>query len=386
MDNALRQLITISNTVGKDSRLVQGVGGNTSVKTNDDKYMYIKASGTALKDMNNRRGWRRLRTQVVRDIFKDKSLSGLAVDKREREMVNRLLSACDDEQGRGVRPSVESTLHVVLGKCVIHLHALAALAYGCAKNGKEQIDEIFSDQKYPPLWVRYTDPGFSLGRKVCRLVRGYEKEFGAKPSIMFLQNHGLIISTDEPDEALKLLKKVISRCNAHLKPLAKTVVKKASPIEVKNVKLNIKKALLEISGRQVTVRHFAEPVVLGFSERKDAEQLLKAPALTPDEMGFVKSPAIWLDKYDYKTISVKVAFALRKTQNSPVAFLAEGLGLFIAAEPKLTNIIKNLVAGSLFIRANAKELGGITALDRRQRQFIKNWESETFRINKAQNE
>ena len=28
-----------------------GGGGNTSVKTEDGRYMYIKASGTALKDM-----------------------------------------------------------------------------------------------------------------------------------------------------------------------------------------------------------------------------------------------------------------------------------------------------------------------------------------------
>jgi len=60
-DKALSGLIKISNAVGRDSALIQGGGGNTSVKTRDGKYMYIKASGTALKDMNERSGWRRLR-------------------------------------------------------------------------------------------------------------------------------------------------------------------------------------------------------------------------------------------------------------------------------------------------------------------------------------
>jgi len=63
MDKPLADLIRISNAVGKDKALVQGGGGNASVKTADGKYMYIKASGTALKDMNARQGWRRMRLE-----------------------------------------------------------------------------------------------------------------------------------------------------------------------------------------------------------------------------------------------------------------------------------------------------------------------------------
>ena len=52
MNEALKELIRISNKVGSDASLVQGGGGNTSAKTADGKHMYIKASGSALKDMN----------------------------------------------------------------------------------------------------------------------------------------------------------------------------------------------------------------------------------------------------------------------------------------------------------------------------------------------
>ena len=52
MDKALTDLIRISNVTGRDSSLVAGGGGNTSVKTDDGKFMFIKASGTALKDMD----------------------------------------------------------------------------------------------------------------------------------------------------------------------------------------------------------------------------------------------------------------------------------------------------------------------------------------------
>ncbi len=125
MDKALADLIRISLTTGKDSTLVQGGGGNTSVKSADGEYMYIKASGTALKDMNEKEGWRRIRLDAVLSVIRDKQLAKLDAGTREPEVVDRLLLACDDDVKTGARPSVESHLHAFLDKCVIHLHPIA---------------------------------------------------------------------------------------------------------------------------------------------------------------------------------------------------------------------------------------------------------------------
>ena len=92
MNQALAELIRISNETGEDPTLVQGGGGNTSVKTADGKYMYIKASGTALKDMNQKQGWRRMRLEPVLAILKDKSLPKLDASVREPKVVNMLLA------------------------------------------------------------------------------------------------------------------------------------------------------------------------------------------------------------------------------------------------------------------------------------------------------
>ena len=101
MDKALAELIKVSNITGKDKRLVQGGGGNTSVKTADGKYMYIKASGTALRDMDAKRGWRRLKLKEVLDVIDDKKLSKMHAAKREAEIVRRLEQACDDNINSG---------------------------------------------------------------------------------------------------------------------------------------------------------------------------------------------------------------------------------------------------------------------------------------------
>ena len=165
-DKALADLIRISNLVGKDPALVQGGGGNTSVKTADGKYMYIKASGTALKDMNATQGWRRIHLDSVLAIIKDKSITKLQAQTREVEVVNRLLLACDDNVTGGARPSVEAHLHGLLDKCVIHLHPSVVSAYLNAKDGKARLEKLFRGEKTQPLWVPYVDPGFTLARTI----------------------------------------------------------------------------------------------------------------------------------------------------------------------------------------------------------------------------
>ncbi|NQT03318.1 MAG: class II aldolase/adducin family protein, partial [Planctomycetes bacterium] len=104
MNKALAELIRVSNETGGDPTLVQGGGGNTSVKTADGKYMYIKASGTALKDMDAKNGWRRMDVKSVMSVIDDRSLAKLPAQARETEVVNQLLLACDDDVADGPRP------------------------------------------------------------------------------------------------------------------------------------------------------------------------------------------------------------------------------------------------------------------------------------------
>ncbi|MCK4752064.1 MAG: class II aldolase/adducin family protein [Planctomycetes bacterium] len=383
MNKNLKQLIQISNLVGNDPSLVRGVGGNTSVKTDDGKYMFIKASGTSLKDMAARKGWRRLRTEKVQAILGDKSLVEMEINKREFEIVNRLRLACDDNVTDSSRPSVESPLHVVLYKYVIHIHALSVLAYACSKKGKEKIINLLKDEKTPPLWIPYANPGYCLGMEVSRTVRSFEKRFGCKPAIMIIQKHGLLVTADSQKEVLRLVRKVIARCNCGLKSLKTTAIKKPKPEDIKNLRRTIKKALLEVAGQTTMVSHFVDKTVSDFLIRTDAEKLLKAPMLTTDESCLVHNPIIWLEKFDYKTIANKINSTVTKFQKPPIAFLVKDVGLFIAASKKTTPVLRDIVIGSLFVRGNAQNVGGINPLNKKQRDFIVNWEAQTLRVKVA---
>ena len=378
MDGTLTELIKISNTVGKDTSLVQGGGGNTSVKTKDGGYMYIKASGTALRDMNRQKGWRRLRLDSVRTIIKDKSIAQLDVYSRETEVVNRLLLACDDNV-TGARPSVESHLHSFLGKCVIHLHPNAVGAYVNAKNGKARLERLFKAEKLPFLWVPYTDPGFMLAKRLLRLVSEYEKQFGRKPAILFLEKHGLLISADSADRALQLVRKVINRCSSRLKQLKAAKSKPANKKIVTEAKLCIRKAFFEATGRRTTISYFYNETIAAFCRQKDAQKMLSSAVLTPDELLYANGPAMWVDKCDAGKIAAKLAKQIETGKKHSVAFLVKGTGLFIAAKEKFVPTVRDVVLSSFFIRTNAFRMGGILSLNKRQQDFINKWESDVFR-------
>ncbi len=379
MNKALADIIRISNGTGKDSALVQAGGGNTSVKTDDGKYMYIKASGTALKDMNEQTGWRRLRLDSVLSIIKDKSMAQLDTYTRETEVVNRLLLACDDDVSAEARPSVEAHLHAFLDRCVIHLHPVAVLAYACAKNGRTELEKLFKDEKLPPLWVPYTDPGFTLAKKITLLIDDYQKQFGKKPAILFLEKHGLLISANSTKAALLLLRRVINRCSNKLKQLKAAETKSPGQKIINNMKLCIRRGFFEATGEHAIISHFYDDAIVAFWRQKNAQKMLSSAALTPDELVYANGPAMWVKVCNSKKIKARLTRDIENGRKPSLAFLVKGLGLFVVGPKKIALGVRDIVESSFFIRTNALRLGGIHSLNKSEQDFISKWEAEAFR-------
>jgi NAD(P)-dependent dehydrogenase (short-subunit alcohol dehydrogenase family)/rhamnose utilization protein RhaD (predicted bifunctional aldolase and dehydrogenase) len=379
MDQALADLIAISRRVGVDTSLVQGGGGNTSVKTADGKYMYIKASGTAIKGISQDRGWRRLRVASVCAIVQDGSLVGLDDTNRENEIANRLRLCCEDEVAGDARPSVEAHLHASLGRCVVHLHPVAVGAYVCAKNGRAALEKLFASEKLPPLWVPAADPGYMLAVTVCRLVSEYTLRHGKAPWALFLEKHGLFVTADSADEVLRRVRKVIGACVAGL-PKAKPVKEKQPKREeVVATGLAIRRAIWEATGAHQCVRRFSDESVAAFLARPDAKQLAAAPSMTPDELVYANGSPLWVEKPDPAAIRARLARLLAKGEKPAASFLLKDLGLIVSGNAGALESIKEVVTAALQVRGFTAGFGGVNALSKRQRDFILNWEAESFR-------
>jgi len=379
-DRALVDLIRISNLVGKDPALVQGGGGNTSAKSADGKYMYIKASGTALKDMNKTQGWRRMNLDSVLTIIQDRSIMKLPTQTREVEVVNRLLLACDDNVTSGARPSVEAHLHGLLDTYVIHLHPSAVSAYLNAKEGRARLEKLFRDEKTPPLWVPYVDPGFTLARTIGKLVAGYRRQFHRMPRILFLDKHGLFVTAPTAGAALRLVNRVIERCAEPLRSPAVARTRPPEEAQIREAKLCVRRACFEALGTYSPVTYVQDEFAADFERRDDAKKLLSSGALTPDELVYSNGPAMWVDRCDVKAVAKRLAAQVAEGRKPSVAFLVKNVGLFIAGTGKIAQTVKDIVDYSLFIRANAQRMGGLRTLTRAEQKFINEWESEAFRM------
>jgi NAD(P)-dependent dehydrogenase (short-subunit alcohol dehydrogenase family)/rhamnose utilization protein RhaD (predicted bifunctional aldolase and dehydrogenase) len=377
--------------VGGDSALVQAGGGNTSVKSADGKFIYIKASGTALKEMSEAAGWRRLRMREVKAILTEPALRALSAGEREAEVARRLLGCCQDECTSDARPSVESHLHAALGRCVVHLHPTAVCAYVCAKAGRAELARLFRKLDPPALWVPYADPGYMLARSVERLTEAYAARQGRPPAVLFLEKHGLLVTGETRAEVLRLVREVISACERGLPAgrgpgrgvreprVTDAGLTKPAPDRVAPARMAVRRALWQATGSRFAVRQFLAPDIAAFLARRDAQRLVSLPPLTPDELACAQGPPVWVERWEAEAIGRAVARRAARGEQAPLSFVGKGVGLVVAGTDRSIPAIRDLIAASLLVRAQAAGFGGANPLTPRQRRFIAEWEGESFR-------
>ncbi len=370
MNPALIELIKISKTVGNGRGLTQGGSGNTSVKTDDGKFMFIKASGTAIGDMSVKKGWRRMNLGKVRGIIEDKKLSKLSIKKREAQTAGRLLAACDDKTKGNCRPSIESNLHAFLDKCVIHLHPTAVGAFVNSKNGKGELQKLFAREKFPPLWVPYANPGYGLAKKLLGLCSRYEKKYGRLPGVVFLQKHGLLISAATEREAIQLVSKTITRCKKKVSMPVVKKIKRPDAKTVKRIKVIIREAFSRSMGKNGQVYFYDNKRISAFANYAGTKRLLRSGPLDPGEIIYCNGPAVWVEEARQDKISDILKKQIKKRGRFPVAFLVKKAGLFVIGSVKSASIAQEVVSSSLFVRYNAQKFGGITALTKAEQDFI----------------
>ena len=118
--------------------------------------------------------------------------------------------------------------------------------------------------------------------------------------------------------------------------------------------------------------------------------------LTPDELVYANGPAMWIEmpkskksfsktilESKSKSITARLEQQVKKGKKPYVAFLVKDVGLFVCGTEKIAPTVRDIVLYSIFIRANAYRMGGILTLNKRQEDFINNWESEAFRMKLA---
>lgn len=389
MNADLKDMIKISRAVGTDPRLVQGGGGNTSVKTAGGGRMYIKASGTALGEMVEGNGYREVDTDACVNIVADDAIAGMCPHERESVVLQKLLDYCvDDLPGR---PSVETSLHAMLSRCVVHTHPSPINGFLCAYDGESAIAEVLDDIPY--LYIEFCGAGFPLALRMKHEIEQFKTEHGSMPQVILLGNHGLFVTADDADEALAITSDVFGRLDAAGRAAIENAQFPAFPSRapaetdrlVESVMAPVRKFFAEVFGRPSVVRFDDTSIIREFLTNPDREELVKTKPLTPDQVVYCKASPVYLKLPEDATAvqsTVREALDARfdGQDNTPTCVLVEGLGLFSAAPTfKLLEAVFATMQAALETLNIASQFGGARPLTDEMIIWMGEWEVERFR-------
>ena len=196
----IKNLIKLSKYAGMREDIVQAGGGNTSVKINDET-MFIKSSGYQLSEMEENVGYSKVNYKKIVDYFK----SHLDIKRSdEKELLENTLI-------EGKRPSIETFLHSITEKYTLHTHPLLINVFTSRKNGMKELKSMFPDS----LVIDYQTPGIFLAKEF--FDKFLKLENPQKANIVFLKNHGLIVSGKNMDEVIELHESILETLENKLK-------------------------------------------------------------------------------------------------------------------------------------------------------------------------
>ena len=363
-------MIEISRKYGSDSRFVIAGGGNTSFKTADR--LWVKASGHALATITED-GFAVLDRALLNPMGEKKYSEDTSL--REEQVKNDLATACVTKDKR---PSVETSMHNCLEAAfVVHLHPTLVNGLMCSKNAAEKCAELFPDALYIP----YTDPGYTLFKKVYDKIKEYRKAFGADPKVIFLQNHGIFVSADTTGEIENIYDDVMGKLEALVKPIPEG----DAPIcDCVSETIPAIRTILSRSGRGLkTLKITNNALVSGFIGSKEAAAPVLKP-FTPDGIVYCKSEFIYIDHKGpedlLKQAEKKIEAYIEKRGHTPKVLLIKGIGLVaVGANAKEAQTVTDVFMDSMKVAWYAASFGGEHPMTARQIDFIDNWEVENYR-------
>ena len=149
----LTSISKLSAKIGKDLTLIQGGGGNTSIK--EEGRMWVKASGKWLSDAETENIFVSVNDTAIRN----------AIEADEADPVTQYI-----DKNQTLRPSIETTLHALLPhKVVLHVHSVNAIAWTVRKDGFEQLRNKLQGLNWS--WVGYHQPGLPLTNAVAKIIK-----------------------------------------------------------------------------------------------------------------------------------------------------------------------------------------------------------------------
>jgi NAD(P)-dependent dehydrogenase (short-subunit alcohol dehydrogenase family)/rhamnose utilization protein RhaD (predicted bifunctional aldolase and dehydrogenase) len=357
----LRDLIYISRLYGQDNRYVIAGGGNTSYKNREK--IWVKASGAALATITEE-GFAVLDRSLL-DRMSEKAYSADPAE-REEQVKNDLAGAT---LTKGKRPSVETSMHNIIDyPFVVHLHPTAVNGLMCARNAASELKRLFGEKA---LYVEYTDPGYTLFKKVYDKIKEYRTAFGEEPQVIWLQNHGIFVAAPSVGEIQAIYSEILQKLEQAALPSGdRTTCPCTEEI------LPALRMMLSADGLK-TLKVRKNELIKFFYDSAENQKSIAAP-FTPDAIVYCKSNYVFLNGETPEAILKEAAETIPAL--APKVLLIKGIGLVAVGDNAAQcDIILDVFEDAMKIAFLSQSFGGAHPMTREQVDFIDNWEVENYR-------
>ena len=402
------RLIYRSNLLGKDLRITNFAGGNTSCKApaidpltgGTIDVLWVKGSGGDIGTMQ-RADLAALRMDRLLDL-RQRYRGAL----HEDEMVG-LFAHCLHDPGCKA-PSIDTPLHAFLpARHVDHLHPDAVIAIATACDGATVTQQVFGGRL---AWLDWLRPGFELAMRIADIAAADPKVHG-----VVLGGHGVISWADTSYDCYCLSLDIIEAAAIHIAGRQATKVVfggvAVAPLATDARRRAAASAMPTLRGlastRQRRIGHFVDtPEVLEFVGSRDCARLAAIGTSCPDHFLRTKvkplllplDPGLALDPVALRAAATEpfaayaadyaAYHAAHRDDDSPAlrdpapnVILWPGLGLMTFAPNKQTA----RVAGEYFVNAinvmrGAEALGGYAALAPGEAFRVEYWPLEEAKL------
>jgi NAD(P)-dependent dehydrogenase (short-subunit alcohol dehydrogenase family)/rhamnose utilization protein RhaD (predicted bifunctional aldolase and dehydrogenase) len=384
-DPDVLRLVEISRAVGGDDRLVQAGGGNTSAKNARRTLMHIKASGTGLRDMAPERGYVTMELRPLEKLLDDRKVAAMSDAAREPHVLKALFDAVRGGPDPAARPSCEAALHAMLGRYVVHIHPIAVNGVLCSKQSKALCEELARRGKFTFVWVPYTNPGHPLAVRCSKEVTKFRRRKRRMPEALFLENHGLFVSSDSAQRAVALTKAIVEECEklyASRRAAAAGPVQreaKVSDEELVETIVELRRELASARSESRYVQFVADSTAKRLSSRQDAGRILAINS-TPDAVVYCLAYPLILPASPVGATGPAVARYVKAHGEPPRTVLVPGQGFLVVGDSEKSIKTTTVVfKAQLEYTERTLAFGGPKLLTAAEAEYIHNWEVEAYR-------
>lgn len=337
---------------------VRGGGGNTSCK--DDQTLWVKPSGTTLAALTPEAF-----VAIDRNkLFKLYDIEPPSDSLGREALVKRMMEQAVFSETPG-RASVEAPLHDSLqARYVVHTHPAVINGMTCAKAGKQIAKKLFPNA----LWLDYIDPGYTLCMQVRKEIQHYKENKGKEPALIFLKNHGVFVAADTPEDIRSLYSDVMSRLKAQYSSAGISLGLEVGFVpEGKELETAKKMICDAMQNRQLCI------AAGGFFD-------YAIGPISPDHIVYSKS-------YPFVGGPTLEGIADFKSKHGylPQVIVFRDAVFGVSENEKSAQLALELAQDGAMVQKLTQAFGGIDYMTDGAREFIENWEVESYRQKQMEN-